>query len=83
MFSKIDLPYELNSLAPVIGEETVSIHYNKHHQTYVDNINKALADSDALKLPLHELLSKVTAQDAGLQQVIRNNGGGVYNHNLY
>lgn len=78
------LPYEYDALIPVLDEETLHFHHDKHYKTYVDNLNNILADYPELqKLSLEELLSDIEALPAAAQTPIRNNGGGVYNHELY
>lgn len=78
------LPYEYDALVPVLDEETLHFHHDKHYKTYVDNLNSILADYPELqKLSLEELLSGIEALPAAAQTPIRNNGGGVYNHELY
>ena len=71
------LPYALGALAPVISEEIMNLHYNKHHQTYVTNLNKAVeqyAEAEQ-KNDLSTLIS--------LQSAIKFNGGGHINHSIF
>ncbi len=78
------LPYEYDALVPVLDEETLHFHHDKHYKTYVDNLNNALSDYPELqRLSLEELLSSMNSLPAQVQTPIRNNGGGVYNHELY
>ncbi|MDE7270769.1 MAG: superoxide dismutase, partial [Acetatifactor sp.] len=78
------LPYEYDALMPVLDEETLHFHHDKHYKTYVDNLNKVLADYPELqKLSLKELLTKPEELPASARTAIRNNAGGVYNHELY
>lgn len=78
------LPYEYDALVPVLDEETLHFHHDKHYKTYVDNLNNALSDYPELqRLSLEELLSSIDTLPAQVQTPIRNNGGGVYNHELY
>lgn len=78
------LPYEYDALMPVLDEETLHFHHDKHYKTYVDNLNKILADYPELqKRSLKELLTKPEELPAAVRAGIRNNGGGVYNHELY
>lgn len=78
------LPYEYEALVPVIDEETLKFHHDKHYKTYVDNLNSALADYPELqKMSLKELLGNLENLPAAVRTPIRNNGGGVYNHELY
>jgi Fe-Mn family superoxide dismutase len=57
----------------------MQIHHGKHHQAYVDNLNKALEGNDAANLPLEELMAKISS----FPPAVRNNGGGHYNHSLF
>ena len=76
MFTLINLPYELTALQPVISEQTLSFHYGKHLQTYVDNLNKLIAGTEYEQMPLEEIVCKSSG-------TIFNNAGQVLNHNLY
>lgn len=73
------LPYAHNALEPHIDAQTMEIHHGKHHQAYVDNLNKALEGSDAASLSLEELMSNISQYPAA----VRNNGGGHFNHSLF
>ena len=73
------LPYAFDALEPHIDAKTMEIHHDKHHQAYVDNLNKALAGSDGEGKSLEELMSNISAFPAA----VRNNGGGHYNHSLF
>ncbi len=73
------LPYSYDALEPYIDAQTMEIHYSKHHQAYLTNLNKALSGTKAEKLPLEDLL--IAAERRG--PAIRNNGGGHYNHSLF
>jgi superoxide dismutase len=73
------LKYAYDALEPYLDAQTMEIHYSKHHQAYVNNLNKALAGTKAESLPLEDLL--VAAERRGAP--IRNNGGGHYNHSLF
>src|SRR5256885_17040553 len=70
------LPYGFDALEPHIDKMTMEIHHDRHHKAYVDNLNKALKDSELLGTPLEELLANKAAKvpDAIRQGVI-NNGG--------
>lgn len=73
------LPYAFEALEPHIDAQTMQIHHDKHHQAYVDNLNKAIAGSDAEGKTLEELMANISAYPAA----VRNNGGGHYNHTLF
>lgn len=78
------LPYEYDALVPVLDQETLHFHHDKHYKTYVDNLNAALSDYPELqKLGLSDLLRQIDYLPAAIQTPVRNNGGGVYNHELY
>lgn len=73
------LTYSYDALEPYIDAQTMEIHYTKHHQGYVNNLNKAIGGTKAENIPLEELL--IGAERRGT--AIRNNGGGHYNHTLF
>ncbi len=73
------LPYLTNALEPHIDARTMEIHYNRHHQTYVTNLNKAIVDTQAEKMSMEDILKNVSQYPAA----VRNNGGGHYNHSLF
>ena len=78
------LPYAYDALEPFIDAKTMEIHHSKHVQTYVDNLNKALENQpDYQTWPLERLLYNLDKLPQAMQAPVRNNGGGVYNHNLY
>jgi Fe-Mn family superoxide dismutase len=72
------LPYAHDALEPYLDKETVQFHHDKHHQTYVDNLNKAVAGTEFEKMSLDEVIKA-----PNLPVAVRNNGGGVWNHNFY
>jgi Fe-Mn family superoxide dismutase len=73
------LPYGFDALEPHIDAQTMQIHHGKHHQAYVDNLNKAIAGTDAENLSLEELMANISKYPAA----VRNNGGGHFNHSLF
>ncbi|PPL00979.1 superoxide dismutase [Parapedobacter indicus] len=73
------LPYASDALEPHIDKETMEIHHGKHHQAYVDNLNKAIAGTDAENLTIEEICKNISKYPAA----VRNNGGGHYNHSLF
>ncbi|WP_028295316.1 superoxide dismutase [Olivibacter sitiensis] len=73
------LPYAFDALEPYIDKATMEIHHDKHHQAYVDGLNKALDGKEDANLPLEEILAKVSTYPVA----VRNNGGGHYNHSLF
>jgi Fe-Mn family superoxide dismutase len=83
-FSLPDLPYSYAALEPHLDEATMRLHHDKHHKTYVDKLNDALAKEPELqRLTLIELLRGVDKLPAPLQGAVRNNGGQHYNHDLF
>jgi superoxide dismutase, Fe-Mn family len=79
-FSQVELPYAYEALEPSIDAKTMEIHYTKHHAAYVKNVNEALAADKVSLKDEAEFFSKV---GSGLSDKIRNNGGGVWNHNFF
>ncbi len=78
------LPYKYDALEPYVDALTVEIHHDRHVQAYVDNLNKALESSkDHQSWLLEELVTKVNELPDSIKNAVRNNGGGLYNHNLY
>jgi Fe-Mn family superoxide dismutase len=73
------LPYATDALEPHIDKATMEIHHGKHHQAYVDNLNKAIAGTDAENQSIEDILKNVSKYPAA----VRNNGGGHYNHSLF
>lgn len=73
------LPYASNALEPSIDKETMEIHHGKHHQAYVDNLNKALEGKDGADKSIEEICKNISKYD----MAVRNNGGGHYNHSLF
>lgn len=79
-FTLPPLPYGHADLAPAIDEQTMRLHHGKHHQTYVDNLNKAVAGDSSLQgRDLADLLKTASS----LPEVVRNNGGGHWNHSFF
>jgi Fe-Mn family superoxide dismutase len=77
------LPYDYNALEPHIDEQTMRIHHDKHHQAYVDNVNKALAGTQWADLPVEELLTIFDTLPDDKQAAVRNNAGGHANHSFF
>src|SRR6478735_5428824 len=78
------LPYDYAALEPTIDEQTMRIHHGKHHQAYVDNLNKALDGTPWADAPLDQLLGAledIIPEDK--RTAVRNNGGGHANHSLF
>ncbi len=73
------LPYSFDALEPHIDKQTMEIHHDKHHQAYVDNLNKAIAGTPNESKSLEELL----ANAGKISPAVRNNGGGHWNHSFF
>lgn len=83
-YSLPTLNYEFNALEPYIDGLTMEIHYGKHHQTYVNNLNAALeGQSELQEKSLEELLSNLDEVPDSIKNAVRNNGGGHLNHSLF
>ena len=78
-----DLPYAYDALEPYIDEETMHLHHDKHHNTYVTNVNAALAKHPEIGEDLEKLLADVESIPADIRQAVINNGGGYLNHALF
>lgn len=79
-----DLPYAYDALEPYIDEETMKLHHDKHHNTYVENTNKALEGHEELQdLSIEELITKLDEVPEDIRTTVRNNGGGHVNHSLF
>ncbi|MDQ2136554.1 superoxide dismutase [Alcaligenaceae bacterium A4P071] len=83
-YSLPKLPYDYKALEPHIDAQTMEIHYTKHHQTYINNVNAALekAGVDA-PADVEDLVAGISKLPADLQGPVRNNGGGHANHSLF
>ncbi|HEK9956024.1 TPA: superoxide dismutase, partial [Streptococcus equi subsp. zooepidemicus] len=78
-----DLPYAYDALEPYFDTETMTLHHDKHHATYVANTNTALEKYPELGENLEELLADVSSIPADIRQAVINNGGGHLNHALF
>ncbi len=78
------LPYPYNALEPHIDEQTMRIHHDKHHQAYVDNLNKALESHAELQSKsVEDLLKDLNAVPEDIRGAVRNHGGGHANHTQF
>lgn len=78
------LPFEYSALEPYIDKETMTIHHTKHHQTYVDNLNKALeAYPEYYERDIEDILKNHEDLPSEIKQAVINNGGGHYNHSFF
>jgi superoxide dismutase, Fe-Mn family len=78
-FTLPNLPYTHNALEPHIDEATMQIHHGKHHQAYVDNLNKAIAGTEHENKSIEELVAAAGA----ISPAVRNNSGGHWNHTFF
>ncbi|EOS8036014.1 superoxide dismutase [Enterococcus hirae] len=79
-----DLPYAFDALEPYIDEETMHLHHDKHHNTYVTNLNAAIEKHPELgEKTIEELLSDMDAVPTDIKTAVRNNGGGHANHSFF
>jgi Fe-Mn family superoxide dismutase len=77
------LPYAFDALEPHIDAKTMEIHHDKHHKSYVDNLNKALAGTEWLGKSVEEVIAAAPTMAADVQEAVINNAGGHYNHSLF
>jgi Fe-Mn family superoxide dismutase len=78
-FTLPQLPYAPEALEPYIDAQTMQIHHGKHHQAYVDNLNKAIAGTEHENKSLEQLV----ASAGSISPAVRNNGGGHWNHSFF
>jgi Fe-Mn family superoxide dismutase len=83
-YSLVPLPYDYTALEPTIDELTMHLHHDRHHQTYVNNLNVAVEKHPELfsKTPI-ELISNLGAIPDDIRTAVRNNGGGDVNHTIF
>lgn len=79
MFELPQLKYSYEALEPHIDAKTMEIHYTKHHQAYIDKLNKAISGTEWEGKTLEEILANVSK----LERVVRNNAGGHWNHSFF
>ena len=78
-FTLAPLPYAYEALEPHIDTETMKIHHDKHHQAYVDNLNKAVAGTENENKTIEEIVKAAGT----ISPAVRNNGGGHWNHTFF
>ncbi len=79
-----DLPYAYDALEPYIDEETMHLHHDKHHNTYVTNLNAAVEKHPELgEKSVEELIADLSAIPEDIRTAVRNNGGGHANHTFF
>jgi Fe-Mn family superoxide dismutase len=78
------LDYSVDALEPHIDARTMEIHHGKHHQTYIDKLNAALAEyKDLQDIPINQLISDLSSLPESIRGAVRNNGGGHANHSFF
>ena len=82
-FALPPLPYDYAALEPHIDARTMEIHHTKHHQTYIDKLNAAVAGTPFEKMPVEELLAHIGDVPEDKRTAVRNHGGGHANHSLF
>ncbi|MBP1466689.1 superoxide dismutase [Candidatus Chloroploca sp. M-50] len=83
-FELLALPYAYTALEPHIDEATMHFHHDNHHNTYITNLNNALANyPDLQDKSLEALIGDLDALPEAIRMVVRNNGGGHWNHTLF
>jgi len=83
-FALPKLPYAYDALEPYIDTQTMQLHHDKHHQAYVDNLNKAIGtDTELSRLTVEQLLQRLDTLPATVRTAVRNQGGGHANHSLF
>lgn len=84
MFTLPELPFDYAALEPYIDSETMHIHHDKHHAAYVKNLNEVLnGHEDLLNMDLEKLLKSFDKVPKDILNKVRNNAGGVANHDLF
>jgi superoxide dismutase, Fe-Mn family len=83
-FTLPPLPYDYAALEPYIDEQTMRIHHDKHHGTYVTNLNNALKDHpDLQSKSIDDLMRGLNSVPEAIRTAVRNNGGGHANHTMF
>src|ERR1700756_5413216 len=82
------LPYDYNALEPYIDTQTMHLHHDKHHQTYVTNLNTALQGLEAqystlTSLSVDDLMRRINEVPENIRTAVRSNGGGHSNHSMF
>jgi Fe-Mn family superoxide dismutase len=77
------LPYDYKALEPYIDTQTMQLHHDKHHATYVTNLNNALQGHEFANLPVDEVLRRINEVPESARTAVRNNGGGHSNHTMF
>lgn len=78
-----DLPYAYDALEPVIDKETMYLHHDKHHNTYVTNLNNLIKGTEFENATVEEILTSLDKMPEEKRNGIKNNAGGTYNHDIF
>ncbi|WP_064591525.1 superoxide dismutase [Streptobacillus moniliformis] len=78
-----DLPYAYDALEPVIDKETMHLHHDKHHNTYVTNLNNLIRGTEFENATVEEILTSLDKMPEEKRNGIKNNAGGTYNHDIF
>jgi len=82
-FTLAPLPWDQSALEPVISAKTISFHYGKHHQTYVDTLNKLVEGTKYADMSLEEIVAASAKASDAKDKTIFNNAAQVWNHDFY
>lgn len=82
-FELPNLPYAYDALEPHIDKQTMEIHHDKHHNTYVTKLNSAVEGTDLEAKSIEEIVANLDSVPSNIQTAVRNNGGGHLNHSLF
>src|SRR5665213_2924573 len=82
-FKLAPLPWDEDALAPTISANTIAFHYHKHHQTYVDTLNKLVAGTRYADMKLEDIVHATVSNAGDAEKKIFNNAAQVWNHDFY
>lgn len=82
-FELSPLPYDEGALAPAISARTLEFHYHKHHKTYVETLNKLVADTRYADMKLEQIVRTTSGLETEKEKKIFNNAAQVWNHDFY
>ena len=82
-FTLSPLPYDEAALAPIISAKTISFHFHKHHQSYVDALNKLIVGTRFIKMSVEEIVRATMDAEDDRERHIFNSAGQVWNHDFY
>ena len=82
-FKLPELDYAYNALEPYIDEDTMKIHHTKHHQAYLNNLNKIIEGTEWENYEIDYIIANIDKLPQDIRTGVRNNGGGYYNHMLF